>query len=349
MQQPVITLDETTNALLQRHADWWRRKASLCTFVDGTPLGDLWLPLAGGTLATEDMDLRPVMLDVDRVAGMRQPEGALRTFGDLICAVDPYGKVPWVEAILGAPVRATIKGGSMRTHAYIDSLETWQRAASRRDEAWFRLLMGLTDLLVERSAGRLAVVQPTMRGPSDLAEALLGPRLMSYAMYDEPQHLSQFLQEVSGVFVDILHGLLARVVPAGGGYVSPFGIWAPGTVVRTQCDATAFLSARHYAQWYLPHDLRICESVDYSFIHLHSVSLHTVDALLEQERPHAIQITIEAAPKGPTLAQMLPVLRRILSVKPLLLEGHLSGDEVRWLQDQLPTGGLAITARRTAW
>jgi hypothetical protein len=192
-------------------------------------------------------------------------------------------------------------------------------------------------------------VQPTMRGPSDLAEALLGPRPMSYAMYDEPQRLSQFLQEVSGVFIDILHGLLARMVPVGSGYVSPFGIWAPGTVVRTQCDATAFLSARHYAQWYLPHDLRICESVDYSFIHLHSVSLHTVDALLEQECPHAIQITIEAAPKGPTLMQMLPVLRRILSVKPLLLEGQLTGDEVRWLQDQLPSGGVAITARHNAW
>ena len=83
------------------------------------------------------------------------------------------------------------------------------------------------------------------------------------------------------------------------GYVNPFGIWAPGTVVRTQCDATAFLSAGHYAEWYLPYDERICEAVDYSIIHLHSCSLHTVDVLLEVERPHAIQVTLGVGAQRP--------------------------------------------------
>ena len=46
---------------------------------------------------------------------------------------------------------------------------------------------------------------------------------------------------------------------------------------------------------------------------------------------------------------MLPTFRKILRVKPLLLEGPLTEDEVRWLQDQLPLDGLAITARRAQW
>jgi hypothetical protein len=209
--------------------------------------------------------------------------------------------------------------------------------------------MRLTELLVSRSAGRYAVVQPTMRGPSDLAEAILGPVLMSYAMYDEPFSLGHFLDQVTNVFIDILHALLERIAPVEAGYLSPFGIWAPGSVVRTQCDATAFLSVKQYANWYLPHDLAICSSADYSFMHLHSISLHTVDSLLAQELPRAIQITLEAEPKGPSLAKLLPVLRRILEVKPLLLEGQLSADQVAWLQDHLPSGGLAITARQSPW
>ena len=209
--------------------------------------------------------------------------------------------------------------------------------------------MELAQLLVSRSASRFAVVQPTMRGPSDLAEAILGPTLMSYAMYDEPERLEQFLCEVTDIFIDILHTLLSYIPALNGGYLSPFGIWAPGRVVRTQCDATAFLSASQYARWYFPHDLAICQSVDYSFIHLHSISLHTVDTLLAQELPHAIQITLEAEPKGPSLEQLLPTLRRILQVKPLLLEGQLNHEQVAWLQDHLPTGGLAITARQSAW
>jgi len=46
---------------------------------------------------------------------------------------------------------------------------------------------------------------------------------------------------------------------------------------------------------------------------------------------------------------MLPTLRRILDSKPLLLEGPLSEDEVAWLRERLPAGGLAITARDSEW
>jgi hypothetical protein len=342
-------VDEAGVALLQRHADWWQRKASLCAFVSGAPLGDLWLPLADGTLATEDMDLTPDMLHADLLAGDKLLPAPLEFRGDRFRVADPYGRVPWVEAILGAPIRATIRGGSMRTRAFVESWDVWEQQSRHCDEGWLDLLTQLAALLVERSGGRYAVTQPTMRGPSDLAEALLGPAQMSYSIYDHPQSLRRFLDQVTGAFIDILQALLARIPPIRGGYVSPFGIWAPGTVVRTQCDATAFLSAAHYAEWFLPYDLRICESVDYSFIHLHSCSLHTVDALLVNERPHAIQITLEARPKGPSLPDMLPVFRRILASKPLLLEGKLSADEVRWLQDELPPGGLAITARETEW
>jgi hypothetical protein len=342
-----LELDRDGKALLERHAAWWRREASLYTQVHSSPLVPLWLPLADGTDATEDLDLRPEMLDAERLAGPALEAGPLELRGDLFRVAVPYARVPWVEAILGTPIRATIQGGSMRTEAFCASWEEWEGTGPHRDEAWFGLLTQLTESLVRRSGGRCAVVQTLMRGPSDLAEAVLGPELMCFSLYDHPQALRRFLDEVTGTFVEILEAQLARVVPVEGGYVTPFGIWAPGTVVRTQCDATAFLSGAQYAEWFLPYDLRICETVDYSFIHLHSCSLHTVDALLAQERPHAIQVTLEDP--GPSLKEMLPIFQRILGSKPLLLEGKLSDDEVVWLQDQLPQGGLAITVRRTEW
>ena len=356
-----VTLDQDGLALLRRHADWWQRKGSLFTTIQGAPLGDLWLPLANGTLATEDMDLQPEMLDIDRLAGPSQPPGPLEVHGDLFRTVDPYARVPWVEAILGTPIHATIRGGSMRGRAFIHDWQEWEQQAGHRDgnectgvlcpphSSWFGLLKRLTELLAQRSNGRCAVVQPLMRGPSDLAEAVLGHQLMSFSIYDYPQSLQRFLEEATDTFIAILRALLTRIPPIQDGYVSPFGIWAPGTVVRTQCDATAFLSASHYAQWFLPYDVRICQSVDYSLIHLHSCSLHTVDPLLAVERPHAIQVTLETGPQVPSLAEMLPTFHKILRVKPLLLEGPLTEGEVRWLQDHLPLDGLAITARQEQW
>lgn len=336
-------------ALLQRHADWWQRKATLVTRIQGTPLGDLWLPLADGTTADHDIDLMPEMLDMERLVGEAHVPGPLETFGDLICTAAPYTRVPWVEAILGAPIRATIQGGSMRAHAFVRDWQEWEQRPHRIVEAWRDLLLRMTELHVARSGGRHAVVQTLMRGPSDLAEAILGPEMMSFAMVDHPQALRRFLDDVTDVFIEVLHAQLARIPPIKGGYVNPFGIWSPGTVVRTQCDASAFLSAKHYAQWYLPYDVRICETVDYSVIHLHSVSLHTVDALLAVERPHAIQIILETSANAPTLDAMIPIFRRILTVKPLIVEGPLAEDEVKRLLDELPSGGLCIIAREAAW
>jgi hypothetical protein len=295
------------------------------------------------------MDLTPEMLDLDRLAGPSLADGELERHGDRFHTRAPYARVPWVEAILGTPIRATIQGGSMRTMAFIESWDEWERQASHRNTAWFDALKRLSDLLVQRSGGRYAVAQTLMRGPCDLAEAVLGPELLSFSLFEHQDSLRRFLDEVTETFVEILHAQIGRIPSVRGGYMSPFGIWAPGRVVRTQCDATAFLSAAHYAEWFLPYDERICESVEYSFIHLHSVSLHTVDALLAVERPHAIQVTLETSPPGPTLAQMLPTFRKILGVKPLLLSGKLSPQEVRWLQEELPADGLAITARRSDW
>ncbi len=345
-------MNEDVSALIERHQRWWAREATLITQVAGAPLGDLWLPLADGTLATRDMDLTPDLLDFERLLPGQDDadaDGGVAIHGDIFRTTTAFGRVPWLEAILGAPVRATIQGGSMRTKPLVENWTDWSTVPAYRNDAWYALLLRLTEALVERAGGRAAVVQPTLRGPSDLAEALLGPELLSFSLYDHPAALRSFLEETTAVFVEVLHALLARIPPLAGGYVSPFGIWAPGTVVRTQCDASAFLSGRHYAEWFLPYDVRIAESVDYAFIHLHSCSLHTVDALLEMPRPQAIQVTLEAAPSGPLLQDMLPTFRQILAVKPLLLEGQLDDDDVALLLDALPTGGLAIIARRAAW
>jgi hypothetical protein len=348
-RSPTFILDQAGQTLLRRHADWWQRKGTLVTYVEGKPLGDLWLPLADGTLASGDLDVTPDMLDLDRLASETLVPGTLALNGDLFQIVSPYVRVPWMEAILGTPIRATIQGGSMRTHAFIDDWDQWKSRAVKRDEDWFSQLKQLTELLVERSGGRHAVVHTLMRGPSDLAEAVLGPELMSFSMYDHPQELKRFLDEATETFVDVLRGQQARIPPVEGGYVNPFGIWAPGMVVRTQCDATAFLSARHYAQWYLPYDVKICEAVDYSIIHLHSCSLHTVDVLLEVERPHAIQVTLESEPSGPPLETLIPVFRKMLQSKPTVLDGPLTEDEVLWLQEELPLDGLCIIARQSEW
>ena len=317
------------------------------TSVDHSSLGDLWLPLSDGTEAQTDMAVTPDLLDLHRLAGDQQARGPLAIQGDLFQSVTPYARVPWVEAILGADIQATIKGGSMRAQSSFSSFEDWEQRDTLLGREWMSLLVRLTELLVERNGEGRAVVHTLMRGPSDIAEAILGPELMSLAMYDRPEDLTRFLNDVTTVFVDILNQQQSRIRPTNDGYVNPFGIWAPGKVVRTQCDATAFLSPEHYKKWYLPYDIRICRAVDYSIIHLHSCSLHTADVILENELPNAVQITLEDESSAPPIIDLLPTFRKILEQKPLVLDGPLTNDQTDMLCCELPNDGLCIIARKS--
>lgn len=335
--------------LLERHRDWWARRGMLVGRVSHTALGSLWLPLADGGVATNDLDVEPAMLDLDRLAGAPLEAGPLELQGDIIRTEAPYPRVPWVEAILGCQVHATIQSGSMRARATLGSIESWRRRATLLNRDWLEALTRLTGLQVQRSGGRYAVAQTLMRGPSDLAEAILGPEGMCLAMYDQPDALRTFLEDVTQTFLRILEAQLALIPAIAGGYVNPFGIWSPGPVVRTQCDASACLSPAQYERWFWPYDVDICQHVGYSVIHLHSGSLHTVSVLLQGEWPQAIQVTLDPEPSGPPLVELVPTFRRILQRKALIVDGPLCDAEVARLQSQLPHDGLCILARQERW
>ncbi len=206
-------LDAAGKALVARHAAWWQRKEALVQIGPGAPLGDLWLPLADGSLASHDIDLTPEMLDYERLAGEPRDPGPLERVGDLFAERAPYTRVPWVEAILGCPIRATIHGGSMRTHSFIRDWDEWKNRPVRRHEGWFDALKHLTEILTARSGGRYATAHTLMRGPCDLAEAVLGPELMCLSMYDHPKELTAFLEEATATFIEILLAQHVSLVP----------------------------------------------------------------------------------------------------------------------------------------
>ncbi|MHB0857176.1 MAG: hypothetical protein ACYC5M_06350 [Anaerolineae bacterium] len=343
--QRSIHVDPPGREILARHAAWWRRQGTLVAHIPTEPLGTLWLPLSDGSVASEDMDITPEMLDLDRLTGEELKPGSLEFVEDWVRTREPFSRVPWVEAILGCPIHTTMLGGSMRGRSFVSDWCQWTPSAPWLHAGWLRTLEYAVDLLEARSGGRYGVAQTLMRGPSDLAEAVLGPELMIFSMYDAPQALRAFLDATTDVFVQVLEAQRCRTTPILDGYVSFFGLWAPGTVVRTQCDASAILSPRQYAEWYLPYDERISQAGQYSIIHLHSGSLHTVPALIERELPQAIQVSLDPEPSGPPLRDLLPAFRTVLAHKPLLVDGAMSEDDICLLRDELPSDGLAIWSR----
>ena len=216
-----------------------------------------------------------------------------------------------------------------------------ERLRVTSDNLWLNRLLEITHLLVERAGERYPVCQPLLRGPIDIASAALGDEPICWAMADEPVQFKALLEVCTDVFITVAKAWCAASPPFQNGYCE-YGIWAPGTVVRTQCDNAALLSPQTYRDFLLPCDEQICAAFDYPLIHTHSGVLHiVVDALLELERLRAIQVSLDY-PAQPPVTTLLPIFQKINKEKPLIITGALTEEELNLLLNTLSPRGLCL-------
>ncbi|MDA8218459.1 MAG: hypothetical protein M0Z94_12670 [Dehalococcoidales bacterium] len=348
-------MQEDVTELLQRQRAFWHREKvdrPLVTIVRYKPLVHRRLPLADGTVSEGDIELRPEMVNPETFLNLeaRRAEAGRLSLGGSFSVRSAFQRIPWVEAIIGCPIWADQNSGSMWSEAFLDgsagdALAGWQGFHFSEDNPWYRKLLDLTRLLVQRNDGSYLVGHTLMRGPIDLFRAAVGDAAMCLALYDTPDKAREMMAAAADVFVAVAKGQTALIPPFHGGYCSQFGIWGPGTVVRTQCDMSSIISAEMYRDLVLPYDVQICRQFDYSVIHLHSGFLHTVDALLEPEVPMAIEVALDTGSTPVTVRDLVPTFRKILARKPLLVEGRLTADEFALLMESLPPRGLFIAAQ----
>ncbi len=120
------------------------------------------------------------------------------------------------------------------------------------------------------------------------------------------------------------------------------GMWAPGPAITPQNDVSTLLSPRTYGDLVLPCDHKIVRSFPYTEFHMHSTEHHQVDQILTLERLTAVEFTLEHTVGGPPLDDMLPVARRILEHKPLILAA-LDLETAERCVAELPARGLCLT------
>lgn len=329
--------------LLERHAAFWNRgeKVLLKQVSEYRPLGKgggegrKSLPLADGSQSEEGQFITPEMIDPQRFYGDWQgPKNVVH--GDFIAGAGPP-HLCWTEAMVGCPVRV-VTGGPWAEPFAAD----W-RAPERLqpDARWLDKLDAFVDFLAERAAGKCPIVQPLMRGPVDMMASAVGHEAMCLALMEEPEAADAFLAVCAEFFVEAAQRRLAHTPPFEGGYLSGYGIWAPGTVVRNQADNATMLSPKVYREKILAHDRKVIESFDFPLIHLHSGCLHVAEILCELERLKAIQVSIDH-PGGPLAAEVMPILERVIERKALIVTGPVDGEELDALEGLAQRGSLCI-------
>jgi hypothetical protein len=330
----------TIRQALPRHEAFWKRQEV------NRPL----VLIRKDRRRLENVDLFPEMLDVEELcshAGANSPSRALLQ-QDLFRLESAWATIPWMEAIVGCPIHAG-PGEAMKPQPALGAnFEGIERVAASPDSPWLRKLLDLTSALVERNDGGYLVTHTQMGGPIDMLCGLLGDERMVLALHDAPDRVKDILSRAAGAFVDVAWEQY-DLIPSFHGGCAPwlYGIWAPGSAVRFQCDAASQLSPDLYRSAVLPHDRTIMQAFDFSIVDLHSSGTLRLNPLFAVESDlTAIAVTLDRHAGSPSISELSQTFRNILESKSLLVYGDVTRDELAMLL-KLPPRGLCINVRVT--
>jgi hypothetical protein len=256
-----------------------------------------------------------------------------------------YWGIPWLEAMLGCPV--SVAAASCRAEPFLSDPRDFAALDADLDaNPWLDALLGFSEELVRFAGGRFPVCPPLLRGPGDVASAILGGTGFVTGLLDQPDAVQRLLDHAARARSAVLRRLQS-VLPAwhethaAGGY--PSRVWCRPSVAYYQEDSAALLNPRLFRQFLLPLAKAACDAAEVNFIHLHSACLYPLEMLLEDDSFDVLQINIDHDGVAPPLAALLPTLRRVQAARrPLLLWGELTPDDWRLVRGELSPAGLSL-------
>ncbi len=338
--------------LIEHHRQWWRLENDkpLLNIAYREHFPWMWLQndhalgmeliLKDGSMA-KDGSLKPEMLSPEKM------HPSPFTHGDLFLPAMPFGKIPWMEAICGATPQVSVKGnsiwGGFGQGFWPD--DWWKQGLEPEvNKDWLNLLVESTEYCVREFSEHFVIAQTSiMRGPVDIMAALVGDKNVIVGMYRHPEETKKLLDRLADICIMVMKAQNKAIPSFQGGHVNCWGIWAPGTVTRNQEDGAAYVSPSLYKEFIQPVDRKIAQAFDYMTIHFHASHHVHVDAVTDIPELGALQMNMEPPPYGPTLGDWIPILKRIIKKKPLILQAwYLTREQINTILDELPPQGLCL-------
>ncbi len=331
-------------ARLEMHREYWDRRPQRHPLAAFRVVPDFFFSRhyqAARPLLEPGRMIEPDMLDVEAFLPdyERMFADTVKLEQDAFWTAEPFTGIPWMEAILGCGVMA--ESASFVSRPWMRSLDQVDQVRLDPDNPWLRKYLEFTRRLVEISDGRFPVGMPIMRGPSDTAGALMGQTEMIMAMVDEPEAVEDLLLRIAAIYAEII-AMQKALTPKfhGGEAMGFYHVHCPGPCTWYQEDLSALMSPGLYRRFLVEPERAICRGYPHTAIHLHPASFFLLDDLLANDWLRAIEVNKDVG--GPTVAEMLPKLRRIAETKNLILWGDFTPDELDQLRDGLPSRGLFL-------
>ena len=333
------------NELLRRHASFWRcentepllHRINFCGFKMKP------YPIKNGKYLVDPTPITASDIDIDRLLGL---DRELRNpiVGEMVNAIGPVYSEAWMESLIGCRILAS---------AYSCTAKPCEATSNRAvaefsiqeaiNSDWSRVMDAVLTRADLASGDRIGVRQLHLRGIIDMLAAYFGEERLCLSLYDNCRALRDLAKKFTDLYIKIAQRGFAFRKRWQGGFVSSWGLFAPGQLLDYQVDASNMLSAQMYEQCILEFDEEIIEAFEYSLIHVHACGLHIVKSLLNLDHLRAIEISLDREAGRTDISTIVDVAKRIQERgKAVLIHGELNEGELATFIRHLSSNGLAI-------
>jgi len=234
----------SVDKLLNLHTAFWKRELVRpiinidCSMVRRTKpvpaLGPGWedqerLTLVPDMISPEEFQPPPFVLDGEVLI---HGEVAFNTW-------PPYFRVPWLTGIMGCDMVASRSGQTVWPEPYAS--DNWHQLENQgfapRLE-WLDKLLDFIRYVVNNWCPDCCVATTDLiaRGPGDLLLHILGSENIYLSFYDHPQETKLLLDQITDLYIRWGQAQLEVIPRTHGGYCNAYGIWSPGSIIRSQED-----------------------------------------------------------------------------------------------------------------
>jgi len=252
---------------------------------------------------------------------------------------EPFTGIPWMEAMLGCEIYAT--ESSFISSPWLKNLDEIDKIQFNSENKWFKKYMEFLIQLEKISKGRFPIGQPILRGPSDMAGAIMGQTELVYALSDNPEKMKVLFGKLTDVFLNLISHQYEEISEFYGGYSLGFyHVWAPERCIWYQEDLSALLSPAYYCEFLKECNEKICKNYKYTAMHIHPSSFFIIDELMKINNLKVIEVNKDIG--GPSIEEMMPQFKKILKSKSLIIWGDLNFSDLKMILNELPSKGLYL-------
>jgi hypothetical protein len=264
-----------------------------------------------------------------------------RICGPVFNTIIPWTMITWLPAIAGCELKVSVRGDTIWPMPYIEG--NWfedENMGLKINYKWLDKLLEFTDFLVGKySPRRMVSLEMFSRGPGDLLINSLGERAY-LEMYDHPAELKKLLSILADIHIKWSGEQLKRIPKLNNGYCNQWGIWAPGKVTRIQEDFAVNLSEKHFREFLEPAEIKIIQASEFQVFHTHSGLPSYAEWISKIEGLKVVEMTID--PISPPVEELIPLWKRILEKKSLIITGTLNEKQVESIISKLDVSGLFL-------